>query len=269
MAYEHILLDQDEHVAIVTLSRPERLNALNAVLWREIREVAEQLRADDNVRAVVFTGSGRGFCSGADITPVEADDGKKEIVPSRDELLDEYGNIGRQALTIYQRLDKPTVAAVNGVAAGAGYSLALACDLRVGSELTRFKTVFLERNFSSDSGMSYFLPRIVGYSRAMDLIYTSRFVGSDEAYRIGLLDRLFSADTLVADAVKLAKEMSAWPPVATQMAKRVFQHSMNASLEDQLRFEVHGLNVSRRAVNDHKESTDFFVEKRAPNFTGT
>lgn len=265
MAYEHILLERDEHVAIVTLNRPEKFNALNPVLWEEVIQIGEDLRADDSVRAVVFTGAGRGFCSGAEQgrAPTE------ETVPTRDELLDEYGRIGRQALSIYKRLDKPTIAAVNGVAVGAGYSLALACDLRVGSENTRFKTVFLERNISGDSGMSYFLPRIVGYSRAMDLIYTSRFVYSEEAHRIGLLDRVFEADTLVADAVKLAKEMSAWPPIATQMAKRVLQHSMSSSLEDQLRFEGHALNVNRRAVNDQKESRDSFLEKRPPEFTGT
>ena len=265
MAYEHILLDRDEHVAIVTLNRPEKFNALNPVLWEEIIQIGEDLRADDSVRAVVFTGAGRGFCSGAEQgrTPTEG------AVPTRDEFLDEYGRIGRQALSIYKRLDKPTIAAVNGVAVGAGYSLALACDIRVGSENTRFKTVFLERNISGDSGMSYFLPRIVGYSRAMDLIYTSRFVYSEEAYRIGLLDRVFEADTLVADAVKLAKEMSAWPPIATQMAKRVLQHSMNSSLEDQLRFESHALSINRRAVYDQKESRDSFMEKRPPKFTGT
>lgn len=265
MAYEHILLERDEHVAIVTLNRPEKFNALNPVLWEEVIQIGEDLRTDDSVRAVVFTGAGRGFCSGAEQgrAPTEGE------VPTRDELLDEYGRIGRQALSIYKRLDKPTIAAVNGVAVGAGYSLALACDLRVGSENTRFKTVFLERNISGDSGMSYFLPRIVGYSRAMDLIYTSRFVYSEEAYRIGLLDRVFEADTLVADAVKLAKEMSAWPPIATQMAKRVLQHSMNSSLEDQLRFESHALSINRRAVNDQKESRDSFLEKRPPKFTGT
>ena len=260
-------MDRDEHVAIVTLNRPERLNALNAVLWDEICEVAEELRADDDVRAVVFTGAGRGFCSGADITP-RSENGDTPTL-TRDELLDEYGKIGRQALTIYQRLDKPTIAAVNGPAAGAGYSLSVACDLRTGSALTRFKTVFLERNISTDSGMSYFLPRIVGYSRAMDLIYSSRWVESEEAYRIGLIDRVYPEETLVEDSIKLAKEMSAWPPVATQMAKRVLQHSMNSSLEDQLRFESQGLNISRRATHDQAESRDFRLEKRAPKFTGT
>lgn len=268
MKYEHLLLEQDEHVAIVTLNRPERLNALNNILWNEVIEIGEHLRSDDSIRAVVFTGAGRGFCSGADVDPGPPRNPNEEG-PRREDLLDEYGQIGRQALSIYRTLDKPTVAAVNGVAVGSGYALALACDLRVGSEFTRFKTMFLERNVSPDSGMSYFLPKIVGYSRAMDLIYTSRFVGSEEAYRIGLLDRLFEADTLVANAVQLAKEMSAWPPVATQVAKRVMQHGVNASLEEQLRFEVLGVNLSGRAVNDQKEAYDFFLEKRSPNFTGT
>lgn len=271
MPYQHILVDRDEHVAIVTLNRPERLNALNAVLWDEICEVAEEMREDDDVRAVVFTGAGRGFCSGADVTPRPENSDEPDVEPSltRDELLDEYGKIGRQALTIYKRLDKPTIAAVNGPAAGAGYSLSVACDLRTGSALTRFKTVFLERNISTDSGMSYFLPRIVGYSRALDLIYSSRWVESEEAHRIGLIDRIYPEETLVEDSIKLAKEMSAWPPVATQMAKRVLQHSMNSSLEDQLRFESQGLSISRRATNDAAESRNFRIEKRAPKFTGS
>lgn len=271
MPYQHLLVDRDEHVAIITLNRPERLNALNSVLWDEICEVAEEMRADDDVRAVVFTGAGRGFCSGADITPrpKPGDNSNNEPSLTRDELLDEYGRIGRQALTIYQRLDKPTIAAVNGPAAGAGYSLSLACDLRTGSAQTRFKTIFLERNIATDSGMSYFLPRIVGYSRALDLIYSSRWVESEEAYRIGLIDRVYPAETLVEDSIKLAKEMSAWPPVATQMAKRVLQHSMNSSLEDQLRFESQVLTMTRRSTNDQAESRDFRLEKRAPKFTGS
>jgi 2-(1,2-epoxy-1,2-dihydrophenyl)acetyl-CoA isomerase len=117
-------------------------------------------------------------------------------------------------MAVYRTLDKPIIAAVNGVAAGAGMSLALSCDMRVGSELTRFKTVFIERSLSPDSGMSFFLPRIVGYSRACDLIYTSRFVEAEEAYRIGLLDRLVPADQLLEEAMALAQSIASWPPVA-------------------------------------------------------
>jgi 2-(1,2-epoxy-1,2-dihydrophenyl)acetyl-CoA isomerase len=166
-------------------------------------------------------------------------------------------------------MDKPIVAAVNGPAAGAGMSLALACDLRVGSENTRFKTVFLERNLSPDSGMSYFLPRIVGLSRALDLVLSSRWCDSDEAYRIGLLDRVFPADSLVDKAVEVANELSSWPPLATQAAKRVLHHSWEATLREQLIYEVHALTIGRRATNDAAESRAARLERRAPNWTGT
>src|SRR4030095_10995623 len=124
-----------------------------------------ELRDDDNVWAVILTGAGRGFCSGVDLRTPRAD---SESPPRRQERLDVYGWVGRQAMAVYRTLDKPIIAAVNGVAAGAGMSLALSCDMRVGSELTRFKTVFIERSLSPDSGLSFFLPRIVGYSRAWD-----------------------------------------------------------------------------------------------------
>lgn len=147
-------------------------------------------------------------------------------------------------------------------------SLALACDLRVGSEQTRFKTVFLERSLSPDSGMSFFLPRIVGYSRAADLIFTSRAVDADEAYRMGLLDRLFPAAELLEGAVALAAQMAALPPVALRSAKRVLQHNTEAGLDAALRFEMQGLDFARRAPHDVAEARASFREKRAPVFTG-
>src|SRR5690606_32223419 len=113
-------------------------------------------------------------------------------------------------------LDKPTIAAMNGVCAGAGMSLALSCDLRVGSENARFRSVFLERNLSPDSGMSWFLTRIVGYSRAIDLILTSRDVGADEAYRMGLLDRLVPHEALLDESIALAHQITRWPPIAVR-----------------------------------------------------
>ncbi len=171
-------------------------------------------------------------------------------------------------MAVYRTLDKPIVAAVNGVAAGAGMSLALACDLRVGSPLTRFKTVFLERSLSPDSGMSFFLPRIVGYSRACDLIYTSRFVEAEEAHRIGLLDRLVPAENLLDEALAVARQIAPWPPVAMQTARRVLQQSMEADLEAQLRHESYGLILARRAPHDVEESRASFTERRAPGFAG-
>jgi 2-(1,2-epoxy-1,2-dihydrophenyl)acetyl-CoA isomerase len=265
MSYENLTIERDGHVAIVTLNRPDKLNALSRDLQAEMRRACAELRDDDGVRAVVWTGAGRGFCSGADLNGgPRADEGE----PSRGERLDEYGWVGAQALAVY-RLDKPTIAAVNGVAAGAGMSLALACDLRVGSEAARFKVVFIERAISPDSGLSYFLPRIVGYSRACDLIYTSRAVEADEAYRIGLLDRIVPAERLLDEAKSLAQTIAAWPPLAMQMSKRALQAGMENRLEDQLRYELAAVGMSRRAVNDAKESGASFREKRKPVYTGT
>ena len=192
MSDEVLLVEKTDHVAVLTLNRPHKLNALNAELRDAMQDAVASVKTDDDVRAVIFTGAGRGFCSGADLT---GGGGGVSLPPTQSDHLDDLGWVGRQALAVYG-LDKPVIGAVNGVAAGAGMSLALACDMRVGSEKARFKTVFIERNLSPDSGMSFFLPRIVGYSRAADLIYTSRAVEADEAHRIGLLDRLVDHDDL-------------------------------------------------------------------------
>lgn len=257
-------IDRQGHVAVVTLDRPDKLNALNGELRQGILDATAEMRNDDDVRAVVITGAGRGFCSGVDLTGGRPD---QTAEPSQNERLDEFGWVGRQAIAIYE-LDKPTIAAVNGVAAGAGMSLALACDLRVGGPTARFRTVFLERSLSPDSGMSFFLPRIVGYSRACDLVFTSRDVDAEDAYRMGLLDRLV-ADDPVGAAVALAEQAAAWPPMALRSAKRVIQHNLEVDLRDALLYETAGLGYARRAPNDVREAAASFRERRAPNFTGT
>lgn len=265
MSENPLLIERRERVTILTLNRPDKLNALNRKLRESIMRTCQELHNDDDVWAVVLTGAGRGFCSGVDLGDVRRSGDRQ---PSRQERLDVYGWVGRLAMAIYRTLDKPIIAAVNGVAAGAGMSIALACDMRVGTENTRFKTVFLERSLSPDTGMSFFLPRIVGYSRACDLVFTSRFVEADEAYRIGLLDRLVSADRLLDEAVELANQIASLPPVAMQTARRVLQQSMESTLEEQLRNESFSLILARRAPHDVQESRDSFLERRPPRFTG-
>jgi len=264
MDYHDLNLERDGQVAVVTLNRPETLNAINQDMHLEIMAACRELAADDGVRAVVWTGEGRGFCSGIDLKAERTD----KSTATRQQRLDPYNWVGRQAITLYRTLNKPTIAAVNGVAAGAGMSLALACDLRVGCENTRFKTVFVERNLSPDSGMSYFLPRIVGASRAFDLVFTSRYVDAEEAHRIGLLDRFTTADRLLEDAKELAREIAFWPPLAVQMSKRVLQHSLESTLEEQLEYETNGIQFTRRAPHDVAEAAASFREKRPPHFTG-
>lgn len=260
-------IEQRGHVRVLTLARPERLNALDASLREGIPAAMAEAQADREVRAIVLTGEGRGFSSGVDLAGPRPATTRPD--PTVADPLDELGWVGRQALAVHG-CDKPTIAAVNGVAAGAGMSLALACDLRVGSSQTRFRTVFLERNLSPDSGMSWFLPRIVGYSRAADLLFTSRDVGGEEAYRLGLLDRFVDDPaTLVDAAVAVAEQIAALPPVAMRSAKRVLQHNLGVGLEDALRYEMAGLSYARRARNDAVEAMASFREKRPPNFTGT
>ncbi|HUV43345.1 MAG TPA: enoyl-CoA hydratase/isomerase family protein [Dehalococcoidales bacterium] len=265
MSESVLTIERRERVALLTMNRPEYLNALNRELQDSIMQTCQELRDDDDIWAVVLTGAGRGFSSGADL---RGGDGSSDEQPGRQERLDVYSWMGRLATAIYRTLDKPIIAAVNGVAAGAGMSVALACDIRIGTEKTRFKVVFIERSLSPDTGMSFFLPRIVGYSRACDLIYSSRFVEADEAYRIGLLDRLVPADRLLDEALELANQIAFWPPVAMQSTRRVLQQSMESTLEEQLQNESFGLNFARRAPHDLQESQDSFLERRPPRFTG-
>jgi len=267
MTYEDLTLERNGQIAIVTLRRPEKLNALTSALQDEIPAVCAEVSADDDIRALIITGEGRGFCSGADQTGPAATG--PDTAPSQDARLDEYGWVGRLALAVYG-LEKPTIAAVNGVAAGGGMSLALACDLRVGSAESRFKSVFIERNHSPDCGLSYFLPQIVGYSRAVDLIFTSRTIEGEEAHRLGLLDRFVEHDRLLEESLRLANEIAVWPPLAMRSAKRTVQRNLQADdLSEALRNETTGLRFADRAPNDAKESRLSFLEKRPPNFTGT
>jgi len=264
MAYENLVLEIGDDIATITLNRPEKLNALSRALQLEMLEVCDRLKNDDSVRAIVWTGAGRGFCSGADLTgprPAEVPE------PSWQQMLDEDSWVGRQAKAVYF-IDKPTIAAVNGVAAGAGMSLALACDIRIGSERARFKTVFIERSLAPDAGMTYFLPRIVGSGNALDMILTSRNVEAEEALRMGLLQRIVPADSLVAEAQAIAKQIAAHPPLAAMASKRSVQHSLDTNLADQLRFETRAIALARLAPNDARESGAAFREKRTPRYTG-
>jgi 2-(1,2-epoxy-1,2-dihydrophenyl)acetyl-CoA isomerase len=267
--YQTITLERRGHVAILTLNRPDRLNAINRAMMADLPAAIAALKADDEVRVVVVTGAGKGFCAGADLTgfgPVAT--GQPAVQVTQDERLDEMGWVGRWAM-MWAGLDKPVVGAINGVAAGAGMSTALACDVRIGSEHARFKSVFIERSLSPDSGLSFFLPRVVGYAAAADLIFTSRAVGAEEAKTLGLLNRLVPADELVDAAVAYAEEMTRWPPMALRSSKRVLQHNIEAGLEEALRYETAGLAYARKAAGDVKESRDSFLEKRPGVYTGS
>lgn len=267
--YETLTVARRGHIAILTLNRPDRLNAINRAMMAELPAVVAGLKADDEIRALVVTGAGKGFCAGADLMGAgQAVAGQAPPLTNQFERLDEMSWVGRWAM-MWAGFDKPVIGAINGVAAGAGMSTALACDVRIGSEAARFKSVFIERSLSPDSGLSFFLPRIVGYAAAADIIFTSRAVPADEALKLGLLNRLVAAEELVDAAVGYAEEMTRWPPVALRVSKRVLQHNTEATLEEALRYESAGLYYARRAPNDVKESRDSFLEKRPGVYSGT
>ncbi|HEX5264694.1 MAG TPA: enoyl-CoA hydratase-related protein [Phenylobacterium sp.] len=267
--YETITLERRDHVAILTLNRPDRLNAINRAMMGELPAAVAQLKADDEVRALVVTGAGKGFCAGADLMGAgQAVAGDAPPLQSQFDRMDEMSWVGRWA-TMWSSFDKPVIGAINGVAAGAGMSTALGCDVRIGSDAARFKSVFIERSLSPDSGLSFFLPRIVGYAAAADIIFTSRAVDAEEALKLGLLNRLVPAAELLDAAVAYANEMTRWPPVALRVSKRVLQHNTESTLEEALRYESAGLYYARRAPNDVKESRASFVEKRPGVYTGT
>lgn len=266
--FEAITYERRGPVALLTLNKPDRLNALSAAMRAEVEVALAEAQADDAVRALVVTGAGRGFCSGADLAGAAMMAERAPEPQGQNERIDEMGWVGRWA-TLWATFDKPVVGAINGVAAGAGLSTALACDVRIGSEHARFKSVFIERNLSPDSGLSWFLPRVVGYAAAADMIFTSRAVGAEEALRLGLLNRLVPAAELLEAALAYAGEMAQWPPLALRMSKRVLQRNQDADLHEALRYETQGLALARRAVNDAKESRQSFIEKRKGVYTGT
>lgn len=265
MTYESLQYEVSSHVATVTLNRPDKLNAINATLRDELNRVCHEVYEDDEVRAVILTGAGKGFCSGADVSGPRPDPAQ---ATSQNQRLDDLGWVGKLAINVYE-IGVPTIAAINGVAAGAGMSIALACDIRVGSAESRFRTVFAERGLSPDTGMSYFLPRLIGYGRAADLIFTSRDVKGEEAYRLGLLDRLVAPEAVMETAREVAEQVAELPPMAIRSGKHVLQQNQDADFRQALRNETAGLGFARRSPNDQKEQRAAFVEKRKPKFTGT
>jgi 2-(1,2-epoxy-1,2-dihydrophenyl)acetyl-CoA isomerase len=265
MAYQHLIADFDRarHIATITLNKPERLNAIDQQDKSDILDVVAHIKADDDIWVVIWTGAGRGFCSGADLAGPRPDESDQPL----NELLDEDSWIAKQGKALYG-VDKPMIAAVNGVAAGAGFSLALACDIRVGCEHSRFVTVFQERSLPPEGGMSFLLSRIVGLSRAMDLALTSRRVEADEAFRIGLLDRLVAMDELLPTANAIAERICQLPPAAVRVTKRAIQLGAEAGFVDATANETRYGGIARRAKADAEESMRAFAERRKPVYRG-
>lgn len=263
MDYEDLIFEVVDNVAIITLNRPEKLNAFSPAMRRSLRQAFKEVAESDDIRAMILTGAGRGFCSGADVSTQAARFQGAPAVQSRRELLDPIGLFG----LIVRNLDKPTLAAVNGVAAGAGFSLALACDIRIASERARFTCAFIRRGLVPDTGATYFLPRLVGSARACELALTGDIIDAAEAERIGMVSRVVPHNELMKTATELATRIAKGPPIAMALAKRAIYKGMENSLPLQLEYETYAQNICR-ATEDHREGVTSFLEKREPVFKG-
>lgn len=248
-------------VRTLTLNRPDRLNAVNPALAEALPLAMADAAQDDAVRVVVITGSGRGFCAGLDLSePVLLDGG------TRASRLDPYYWVGRWVLSI-TGCEKPVIAAINGAAAGAGFGLALACDLRLMQQDARCTAGYVRRGLSPDAGVTWMLPRLIGHARAMDVVLTGRDLDAAEAERIGLVAAVFGADDFATRVHEYAARLAAGPPIALALTKRLMLSSADATLDAQLREEL--THIKRCfASEDVAEAMRAFREKRPADFRG-
>jgi 2-(1,2-epoxy-1,2-dihydrophenyl)acetyl-CoA isomerase len=260
--FTHLLVDTtDAGVRTITLNRPERLNAVNPRLADELPIAVDEAARDDAVRVVVITGAGRGFCAGLDLGELPSIGSG-----SRTERLDSLAWVGRWVLAI-AGCEKPVIAAVNGAAAGAGFGLALAADVRLVSSSAVLTAGYVRRGLSPDAGVSYFLPRQIGLARAADIILTGRDVTAEEAGRIGLASAVVPPDELATRTTAYAAGLAAGPPIALALSKRLLVGSLDTDLVTQLRQELTHIKTCF-ATADVREAMAAFHEKRVPAFRG-
>ena len=259
-----VLLEVEDGIATITLNRPKRLNALSNELTPALQDAIDRVAADRAVRCVVITGSGRGFCAGADLADV-APFYERGETPDLGRFLREAYN---PLILPIVRMEKPVIAAVNGVAAGAGASLALACDIVVASETASFFQAFIKVGLVPDSGAHFLLPQLLGYRKALELAMTGDLIDATEAQRLGLVNRVVPADELLERVRKdWAEPFASGPTRAYALTKQAMRFGTTRALEQVLELEA-DLQSQISLTADHKEGIQAFLEKRAPKFSG-
>lgn len=254
---DEVLTSRENAVLTITLNRPDVYNAINRALHGGLAAALEEA-ADPAVRAVVITGAGRGFCSGQDLREFQELPGA-----IRDTLEQTY----HPNIRAIRALEKPVIAAINGACAGAGLSLACACDVRVASDQASFVPGFIGIGLVPDAGGTWFIHRLLGFSRAFEWMVSNRRLGADEALSWGLVSEVWPADEFEERATELAVWYAALPTRAVAMTKQLFDHTYTASLEQQLELEA-ALQQVATGTEDFAEGVQAFLEKRAPDFRG-
>jgi len=261
MGFETLLFGVEDHVARLTLNRPDAGNAMNAVMMRELRDVAILCDEDPEIRAVIITGAGKMFCAGGDLRSFA---GEGDGLPA---YLKGITNDLHGAVSRLCRMDAPVVSAVKGVAAGAGFSLACAADMVIAAESARFTVAYAGVGLSPDGSCSFFLPRLVGLRRTQELMLTRRILKASEALDWNLVTRVVPDDDLETESAKLVAQLAAGPTRAFGSAKRLLLQSSGDHLESQMEREARSIADAARSA-DGREGIAAFLAKREADFTG-
>ena len=256
-----VLLSKEEGVAWITMNRPEVLNAWDPEMIKDLVKILSEVREDDEVRAVVVTGAGKAFSAGGDVR-VQQQALDQPLAARLEKIV-----VGQWICRHIADMEKPVIAAVNGVAVGAACDMALTCDIRIASENASFGEVFVRRGLIPDLGSLFFLPRLVGIAKAKELIFSGDIVDAREAERIGLVNKVVPADKLEMETMELARRLASGPTKAIGLAKKVINKSLVTDLETSLDYAIQAQTICYY-TEDHAAATRAFLEKREPQFKG-
>ena len=267
MAYNTILLDKADYIARLTLNRPERLNAINEEMFAELNHALDDVAGDTSLRVFLITGAGRAFCASADIK--DESRGGDQLLGHKDPYETfQFIRAMPQGVTLkLHNLPMPTIAMVNGLAIGDGFDWVLACDIRVGSENSRFMNAFLQMGLVSNTGATWLYNRAMSISKALELLYTGDWLEAQEAKECGVLGHLVPSEKLEETTMELAPKIAAKAPIPNRMVKGMMYRGLNQTLDEHLAEAAH-VEVLTLATQDHKEALASFREKRVPNFEG-
>lgn len=257
--YETIFYEKIDGVALIRLNRPEMMNALEAAVARDLVDAVRDAASDQSVGSVVLTGTDKVFSSGGDLSKLMQG---FELLEGRQWLKEGYGQLLELA-----RIKKPVIAAVNGYAVGAGFSLALMCDMIYAAESAKFGMAFIKVGAIPDCGALYYLPRLVGLQKAKELVFRGSNISAAEANRIGIVNEIMADDELMPEVMKIAKNLADGPSIALAQAKEILDASSSLSLEAVMEMEIYAQSFCFQ-TEDHREGVIAFLEKRKPVFKG-